>query len=151
MTMQRNLLSYNFCLFSLILLALWQNGSCESAKSNTMINEQNKVTTGSWGGQNISMQVTDAGAELQFSCAHGNISQPIALDSKGGFSVKGVFIPETPGPTREDIPPANRPALYSGSVRDQSMTLNLTLTDTDEKMGPFNLEEGRNTNIRRCR
>jgi hypothetical protein len=147
--MQRNFLSYNFCLFSLILLALWQNGSCKSAGTNIMLNEQDKVATGSWGGQNISMQVSDAGARIQFACARGSISQPIALDSKGGFSVKGVFVSEPPGPTRDDIP--NRPALYSGSVQDNTMTLSITLTDTDQKLGTFNLEHGKSIPLRRCR
>ena len=149
--MHRNLLSYNFCLFSLIFLSLWQNGSCKTAETNTMLKKQNRVATGNWGSRNVSMEVTDTGARLQFGCAHGDIPRPITLDGDGSFSVRGVFIPETPGPTREDVPPVNRPALYSGTVQDKTMTLNITLTDKDEKLGPFTLEQGKGGGMRRCR
>src|SRR4051794_5901396 len=105
MTVQPNSANYIFCVFSLIFLTLWQNGSCEGGKTGTMSQEQNRVATGNWGGQNVQMDVTENGARLRFSCAHGSIEQPIALDAEGRFSAKGTFVAEAMGPLYEDNPP----------------------------------------------
>ena len=148
--MRRNSICYNFCVFSLIFLAPLQNGSCRSGKTETMLNEQNRVAAGNWGGQNVGMVVTNDGAQLRFSCARGSIEEPLALDTEGRFSAKGTFTAENPGPTREDNPPQNKAATYSGSIRDQKMTLSITLTETKEQVGTFDLEYGKTGRVFRC-
>ncbi len=148
--MRRNSIYYNFCVFSIIFLAPLQNGSCRSGKTKTMLNEQNRVAIGNWGGPNVGMNVTNDGAQLRFNCARGTIEEPLALDTEGRFSAKGTFTKETPGPTREDNPPKNEPATYSGSIRDQKMTLSITLTETKEQVGSFDLEFGKTGRIFRC-
>lgn len=148
--MRRNSICYNFCVFSLLFLAPLQNGSCRSGKTETMPNEQNRVAAGSWGGPNVSMNVTSDGAQLRFSCARGSVEAPIALDTEGRFSAQGTFTKETPGPTREDNPPKAQPATYSGSIRDQRMTLTITLTETKEQVGSFELEFGKTGRVFRC-
>jgi hypothetical protein len=151
MTMQRNFLGYNFCVFALVFLALWQNGSCKSDKTDPMSTiKQNRVANGNWGGQNVGMEVTADGARLRFSCANGSITKPLMLDAQGRFSVPGMFVAESPGPRNEDNPPKDQPALYSGSVQGESMTLTITLTATNEKVGTFSLEHGKGGQVRRC-
>jgi hypothetical protein len=148
--MRRNSICYNFCVFSLILLAPLQDGSCRSGKTETMRDQQNRVAAGNWGGPNVSMNVTNDGAQLRFSCARGSIEGPIALETEGRFSAPGTFTREPPGPTREDNPPKNQPATYSGSMRDQKMTLTITLTETKEEVGSFELEYGKTGRVFRC-
>ena len=141
---------YSFCVFSLIMLALWQNGSCRNGKMNMTAQIQNRVATGSWGGQNVQMDVTEDGARLRFSCAHASIEQPITLDADGRFSANGTFVAEAMGPLREDNPPKNQPAVFSGTVKDQDMTLTVTLTETKEEAGTFNLSHGQPGRVKRC-
>src|SRR5215210_7715907 len=119
--MQPNSVSHKLCVFSLLLLALWQSGSCRSVKMATMSQEQHPVAAGIWGGQNAQLDVTEDGARIRFSCARGNIEQPLTLDAEGRFSVKGTFVAEGMGPLRADDPPKSRPAVYSGVVRDKVM------------------------------
>lgn len=148
--MQRNSISYTFYVFSLILFALWQNGSCRVDKTAAMSKEQNRVATGDWGGPNVRMNVTDNGARLQLTCAHGSIEEPLVMDNEGRFSAKGMFAAEAMGPLREDNPPKNGPAIYSGKVSDTKMSLTITFIETKEKAGEYSLEYGKPGRVWRC-
>jgi hypothetical protein len=117
------------------------------SSSTTM--SQRKIS-GLWGGQGISMEVSDSGATLDFDCASGSITEPIAPDSAGKFSVKGRFARQHPGPTREDENNAGEPAIYSGVVDGENLTLTITLTKNSEKAGSFTLAHGKIGRIRRC-
>jgi hypothetical protein len=148
--MQLNSISYNLCIFSLVLLALWQNGSCASGKTEMVLQQQNRVAAGNWGGQNVRLDVTEGGAQLQFNCSRGTIDEPLVLDQEGRFSAKGTFVQGVMGPLREDNPPKAQAAVYSGVVHDKSMTLTITLTEKNEKGGTYNLEQGKPGRIWRC-
>ena len=143
-------LSYNSFVFPLLILAFWQAGSCRHENSNTMVKqEERRVTSGNWGGQNIQLTVTDSDAKVQFSCSHGTIDEAIVLKD-GKFSAKGTFTREGPGPLREDDPPVKEPAVYRGSVQDKTMTLTVTLDKTNEQVGSFELELDKPGRVRRC-
>jgi hypothetical protein len=148
--MRPNSVSHKLCALSLLLLALWQNASCRSVGMATTSQEQRRVAAGTWGGQNVQLDVTEGGARLRFSCAYGEIGQPLTLDAEGRFSAKGTFVAEGMGPTREDDPPKSRAAVYSGAVRDDLMTLTVTVADSKEEGGTFELTQGKPGRIRRC-
>ena len=147
MTMQP--ISHNPFVLSFVLLAIWQTGTCGSGHSKPTVQTQ-KVATGTWGGQNVQLEVTQVGAQIRFSCAHGKIEQSLTVDAEGRFSVNGTFVAEAMGPTREDNPPKSRPATYSGTVRDQTMTFKVTVADSKEEGGTFELTHGEPGHIRRC-
>lgn len=109
-----------------------------------------KKLNGSWGGQGISMEVTDNGANLDFDCATGRITEPITPDSAGKFTAKGVFARQRPGPTREGDDNDGQPATYKGVVSGDNLTLTITLTRNEEKVGNFTLGHGKPARIRRC-
>lgn len=148
--MQPNSVSHKLCIFSLLLLVVFQSGSCRSVKMATMSQEKRLVANGKWGGQNAQLDVTDDGAQIRFSCARGSIERPLALDAEGRFSAKGTFVAGAMGPTREDNPPKSQAAVYSGVVRDKLMTLSVTVTDAKEEGGTFELTHGEPGHIRRC-
>lgn len=135
----------------LMLFALWQSGSCKSDSSKANMQEPKRVATGSWGGQDVSLNVADSNAEIEFSCAHGTIDYALKLDDQGRFSVKGTFTTETPGPVRDDRLPKAQPALYEGRVEDQDMTLTVTIIETKERVGDFTLRRGSGGRVRKCR
>lgn len=142
--------SHKLCVFSLLLLALWQGGSCRSVKMATVSQEKRLVANGQWGGQNVQLDVTEAGVQIRFSCARGKIEQPLTLDAEGRFSAQGTFVAQGAGPSREDNPPKSRPAVYSGVVHDKAMTLTVTVADSKEEGGTFELTQGEPGHIRRC-
>jgi len=144
-------ISYNFCVFPLLIMALWQTGSCRNANHTTVVKEQNRVSAGNWGGNNVGLNVTDTRSTLQFPCAHGTIDEALVLSADGSFSAKGTFTAEHPGPLREDDPPAAQAARYEGSVKDEAMTLIVTLSKTKEQVGSFSLEYGKTGRVRKCK
>ncbi len=105
---------------------------------------------GHWGGQSVAMEVTDSGATLEFACAHATITEALVPDANGKFAVKGRFIKERPGPMREGDDNTGQPATYTGAVDGQTLTLSITLTDTDESVGTFALTVGKPSRIRKC-
>ena len=60
------------------------------------------VPSGTWAGEHIVLEVTAAGATVEFDCAHGTIDAALILDSAGRFDVAGSFTRESGGPTRQD-------------------------------------------------
>ncbi|HET6975304.1 MAG TPA: hypothetical protein VFI24_03200 [Pyrinomonadaceae bacterium] len=118
------------------------------SQTNSTPVSQRKLT-GLWGGQGISMEVTEAGATLDFDCASGAITESIVPDSAGKFSAKGRFARQRPGPTREDDV-EGQPATFSGVLDGENLTLEITLAQNSEKMGQFKLAHGKTGRIRKC-
>ncbi|MDQ3754567.1 MAG: hypothetical protein M3371_07545 [Acidobacteriota bacterium] len=156
---------------ALALATIGQEGTGQSKKkrgtatrkaSGTKTNgtKMSSIQTGMWGGPHVRMEITERGAQIEFDCAHGAIEQPLALDGKGRFDVKGEYVIEHGGPERAGGPelagppsPAGRdarPARYTGSMTNGTLTLAVTLTDTQEKIGPFTLTRGAMPRLVKC-
>ncbi len=100
---------------------------------------------GVWGGDEVSLTVTPSGGRFEQYCAVGSIDRPIQLDANGRFSVIGMYLRNRGGPI--GLP---EPARYIGSVEGTRMILTITLTDSNEQIGPFTLLFGRMTQVRPC-
>jgi hypothetical protein len=107
-----------------------------------MNEEHSAIAAGDWGGRHVRMKVSERGALLEFDFAMGSIARPVMLDSEGRFSAKGEFAREGFGPRDEDEEPKRLPAVYSGAVKGDEMTLTVTLTETKEQVGTFTLTRG---------
>jgi hypothetical protein len=111
-------------------------------------NARNSVATGVWGGEHVILEVSARGAEAEFDCARGQITQPLTLDQHGDFDVVGTFTREHGGPVLRDDTPSSNPARYTGHV--QGNILNLTIVLEKEKLGPFTLSKGSRPPLRKC-
>ncbi len=107
------------------------------------------VATGTWGGEHILLEVSEKGAEVEFDCAHGQITQPITLDKHGDFDVAGTFTPEHGGPVRRDENTPPSPTRYSGHADVDTMSLTVTLGK--ETLGAFTLTRNASPILRKCR
>jgi hypothetical protein len=107
------------------------------------------LATGAWGGEHIILEVLEKGAEAEFDCAHGQVTQPIMLDKHGDFDVAGTFTREHGGPVHRDENVSADPARYSGHV--DGHTMSLTVTRGKEKVGSFTLIRGSLPNLTKCR
>ncbi len=138
---------------SLTLMMLsWQSGSCRSGEAGVMPEEQTqRVPTGTWGGDHIRLEVTETGAQIEYDCAHGTIEGPMRLDREGRFDLKGAHIRERPGPILLGEAPDSHPARYTGSIKGQTMTLTVNLTETTDTIGAFTLTHGSAGRVRKCR
>lgn len=110
--------------------------------------KQRRLTPGNWGGNHVGMEVTEAGAKLDYDCAHGSIEQAIVLDERGGFEMAGTYARDGPGPTQ---PGASKgePARYRGHLEGETLTLTVKL-GSGEDVGTYTLVLGRFPRIRKC-
>ena|ERR1700687_466946 len=105
---------------------------------------------GLWGGEHISMEVTEQHTTVQYDCAHATIDQRIALDRRGRFDVSGMQVQEHGGPVRKDERLASYPVRFVGRVSGQSMKLTVRNSRTREPVGIFSLVYGKDPKLRKC-
>ncbi|MFZ0311687.1 MAG: hypothetical protein WAL85_03160 [Candidatus Korobacteraceae bacterium] len=91
------------------------------------------VPNGVWGGEHIRMEVNDSGADIEFDCARGSISQPLELDDKGRFKVQGIYNAETPAPAAVDggVAASGVKATYTGALNGSSLRLEVLIEGQD--------------------
>ena len=136
-----------------------QGGSCRASNAGASnansemkaINKTDKLPAGVWGGQHVRAEVTEGGATFEFDCARGAITQAIVLDGSRKFDIPGKFATEHAGPVQRDEESNDRGVRYSGSVKDQEMTLTITDTTTKEVIGTFTLKHGSEGRLMKCR
>jgi len=108
------------------------------------------LANGVWGGQSISLEINDGGAEINYDCAHGTITEKVIPDLKGKFVAKGFHVREHGGPVREEEDRTGKPVTYQGSIAGETMTLAVTLSETKESIGTFTLTRGKSGKVRKC-
>jgi hypothetical protein len=109
-----------------------------------------RLSAGVWGGDHISLSVTDTSTRLELDCAHGDIPAVVTLDRKGEFLVAGTYTREHGGPIRQGESPDSHPAIYSGQVASTTMTLTIRLSDANETVGVFTLVSGSQGRVFKC-
>jgi hypothetical protein len=109
------------------------------------------LQAGTWGGEHISLEVTEGGARVEYDCAHGTIGRRIVPDRKGRFDVPGTYVEESGGPVREGARPKSYPARYTGRVSGERMSLTVTRGDSQKVIGKYTLVRGREPELVKCR
>ena len=117
-----------FLLITIVLLVAF------SAQSKPR--KMQRVATGSWGAPHIRIEVSNHAATIAYDCANGTIEGPLTFDSKGRFTWRGTHNREHPGPIRVDEVSNSRPAIYTGTVKGDTMTVHLetTVTASDDTL-----------------
>jgi hypothetical protein len=133
----------------LLFLALLHAGRCPG-ETGTMNEVSKHLAAGDWGGKHVHMEVSGDGSLLEFDCAKGRITGRVTLDAEGRFSVNGEFAREGFGPRDEDKVPQGVPALYTGEVKGERMTLTVMLSETREQIGTYTLTRGSRGRLWRC-
>jgi hypothetical protein len=96
--------------------------------------------TGSWGGPEVSLALTEAGGALTYLCGAGTIDPGWRVNGEGRFAGAGQHF-FGGGP----IPPEGRPpyqALYTGRFRGDRLDLSITLPELQQTLGPYALVRG---------
>jgi hypothetical protein len=136
------LLKKGFLACSLVLLLV----SLSPAKPR----RAQRLASGLWGGSHIRMNVSANSATIEYDCAEGTIAGPLLLDSKGRFTLQGTHLRARGGPIRSDETANQRPAVYTGSIKGERMTLTVRITGTNETVGTFSLTHGEEGSLFKC-
>lgn len=140
----------------LLMATSFQGDSCGPVRQpsvntdNSALQQEGRMTKGTWGGNHISMKVTEEGAQVEYDCAHGTISEPLRIDSQGKFSAKGTHVRERGGPVRLGDEEKGEPVIYSGTTDGKTATVTVTNSATDEVIGTFTLTLGKPSRIVKC-
>ena len=113
------------------------------------IQKMQRIPTGMWGGQHISINVGSKSATIEYDCATGVINGPLVVDADGRFNLRGTHRIERGGPVRADDNPPEHPATYTGMIKGKTMTLTLKVGDSDEET--FTLEKGKPGELVKCK
>ena len=116
-----------------------------TAKSQNM----QRIPTGVWGGQHINIEVGEKSATIEYDCASGVINGPLVVDNNGNFKLRGTHRVERGGPIRADDDTKGQPATYTGSIKGNTMTLNLKTGDGETET--FTLEKGKEGELVKCK
>jgi hypothetical protein len=121
-----------------------------SACSGFIYGPNGIIAIGSWGGLHVVLVLEESGGALEYDCAHGTIEPGWTLTDDGAFSGVGEHVIEHGGPVKEgELLPA-RPAAYEGTIDDDFMQLTVTLTDSAQVVGSFDLRRDADGQIVRC-
>ena len=109
------------------------------------------LPNGVWGGEHIRMEVTDSGADIEFDCARGSISQRLALDAQGRFKLQGTYKAETPAPAAADggSTGSGLTATYTGVFDGSSLRLEVSIEGQDMPR-TFDLLPGDQGHLTKC-
>lgn len=110
-----------------------------------------RLSNGTWGGQHIQFVVSDGSANIEYDCAHGLIEGPLAVDHQGLFSWRGTYTREHGGPIRINEKVNNQPATYSGSIKGDTMTLNVRLENSTAAPQTFTLKRDTVGRVFKCK
>lgn len=126
-------------------------GRASQVVESTPVAESKPLPNGVWGGEHIRMEVSDNGAEIEFDCASGSISQRIQLDAKGRFRVAGTYRVQSPAPAAaygEGGAPGAA-ATYTGTLTDNGLHLEVLLDGQATPM-VFDLVIGDEGHLAKC-
>lgn len=105
---------------------------------------------GRWGGEHVKLTLDAYGGTVEYDCAAGRIDEAIVTGADGAFAASGSHTPRTGGPERVGEARSSYPARYTGTVRGDTMRLQVTLPDRDLEMPPFVLRRGAEPQLTRC-
>ena len=108
------------------------------------------IVIGTWGGEHLQLELEETGGTLEYDCAYGTIDAGWTLSDDGEFEGSGEHIIEHGGPVQEGEILPSRPASYSGTIKDDRMSLTVTLSDSAQVIGTFELVHGSDGKIVRC-
>jgi hypothetical protein len=103
-----------------------------------------------WGGQHVSMVMSEKNVTLEFDCAEGVILNPIAPDANGNFTAEGTYTPQRGGPVKKDAPPQDLPATYKGTIHGDTMHLEVILADKQQQLPSLTLTRNQAGRIVKC-
>jgi hypothetical protein len=97
------------------------------------------------------MVMSSQSTTFEFDCAQGVVMSPITTETDGRFTVTGTYTPQRGGPVKKDSPPADVPATYKGTLKGDTMTLEVLLENKDQQPPPLTLKRGQPGRVTKCR
>lgn len=125
-----------------------KEGMSGKAKTESALPDR-RVPEGKWGGQHVRLEVSGNGAEFEFDCAHGRMTEPLTLQN-GRFATTGTFVRER-GPVRMEDSEQGQRVYFKGEVQGSRMTLIFSLAEDFNEAETFTLTHGVEARLFKCK
>ncbi len=112
--------------------------------------DQKAVPASLWGGNGIRLTIEEKKATVEYACGDGEITGRLKVDGLGNFRANGFHSRVRPGPVREGVGDQSQPARYEGRISGRKMTLKVTLIESKEIIGNFDLTRDAVPRLHRC-
>jgi hypothetical protein len=96
------------------------------------------------------MSLTETGATIDYDCAQGTIEGALRLRSDGSFTAEGAHTFEHGGPVHSGEKIVARAARYTGRIEGNRMILSVTLPESGQVLGPYELQRGQPGQVFKC-
>lgn len=106
--------------------------------------------TGTWGGQDIELQLTTTGGTMKLGCGGGVLAAPLIPDNGGRVSALGETTPGMGAPPPPNYVPPHYQVRYTGRVDGKHLTLSVTRVDDASITTRYALVRGRSGTIYLC-
>ena len=116
--------------------------------TNPSVDEQ-RIPEGKWGGPHIRLDVSSAGADFEFDCAHGRLQGPLTLQN-GHFAAKGTFVRER-GRVRMEGAEQGQTVYFKGEVEGSKMILTFSFAADFSETETFTLTHGAEPKLFKCK
>lgn len=110
---------------------------------------QKRVAEGRWGGQHLRFDVSADGAEFEFDCAHGRLTEPLTL-TNGRFTATGTYFRERGRVVMDESEEGQR-VYFKGEVDGSRMTLSFSLAEDGSEAETFTLTHGAEAKLFKCK
>lgn len=105
---------------------------------------------GNWGGEHISLKITDSGASIELDCAGVVVESPLKPDQNGSFKATGIYAQESGGPVRQNDANLSFRVKIIGQIRGKKITLTIKRQSTGKSLGTFKLIQGKEPFVVKC-
>jgi hypothetical protein len=104
-----------------------------------------------WRSGGVLALLNDSGADIEFDCARGTISQPLALDAQGRFKLQGTYKAETAAPAAADGDSTGSgvTATYTGVLNGSRLRIEVSIEGQDTPK-TFDLSQGDQGQLAKC-
>ena len=108
------------------------------------------IPVSNWGGSGIRFSIEQKSVKIEYACADGEITGRLRIDGRGDFRANGFHARVRPGPVREGANPERQAVRFEGRISGKTMTLKVTLVETKEVIGNFELTRDATPHLHRC-
>ena len=141
------LLKFTHSLFLITLLAAIIFAVSDIHAQKTQMEDSIK---GNWGGEHISLEITDSGVNIELDCAHAVVKSPLKPDQSGRFEFAGIYTQQIGGAVRQNAVNPSYRIKIAGQIRGKKMTLTIRRQSTGKSLGIFKLTQGKEPFIVKC-
>jgi hypothetical protein len=113
--------------------------------------KQFHLPPGSWAGSGIRLRVEETETRMELLSAEAKIRNGFLVNSAGEFRLEGVFVSERIGLRFESGSRNEKIVIFEGKVKENFMTMKISSESSNNILGEYVLELGKQIKLQKCK